>query len=281
MKTRISLTLNKGILDSVDSLVDSTNLRSRSHAIEQLLHKALNMKRVEQALILAGGKGTRLRPLTYEMPKVMIPLKGRPFLEHLIELLKSYDITDVILSVGYLKEQVKEHFGNGSKFGVRIRYLEEDEPLGTAGCLKLARKQGMLKSTFIMMNGDEYKEVDIEDMLSFHKKQGVMATIGLKTTDDPQNYGVAVMQGSRIMRFVEKPKEFVSNLFNAGIYILEPEVIDLVPEGYAMIETDLFPKLCELGKLAGYPFEGKWYDLGTFERYEQAIKALGNNHARD
>ena len=139
----------------------------------------------------------------------------------------------------------------------------------------------MLKSTFIMMNGDEYKEVDIDDMFAFHKTQGVLGTIGLKTTNIPQSYGVAVMQGSKIMHFIEKPKEFVSNLFSAGIYILEPEVIDLVPDGYAMVETDLFPKLAEMNKLAGYPFEGRWYDLGTFERYEKAIKELGNNNAQD
>lgn len=281
MKTRISLTLNKSVLDSVDSLVDSTNMRSRSHAIEHLLHKALNMKKVDQAIILAGGKGTRLRPLTYEIPKVMIPLKGKPFLEHLIEMLKSYDITDIIISVGYLKDQIKEYFGDGKKFGVRIRYLEEATALGTAGCLKLAKERGMIKSTFVMMNGDEYKEVDIDDMISFHKKQCVLATIGLKTTDTPQNYGVAVMQGSRITRFVEKPKEFVSNLFSAGIYVLEPEIINLIPEGFSMVEYDLFPLLASENNLAGYPFKGRWYDLGTFERYEQAIKELGNDNAQD
>lgn len=278
MKNRISLTLNKNILDQVDSLVDSTKLRSRSHAVELLLSKALNMKKVEQALILAGGKGTRLRPLTYEIPKVMIPLKGRPFLEHLIEMLKDYEISDIILSVGYLKDQIKQHFGDGKKFGVRIKYLEEDVPLGTAGCLRLAKEKGFLKSTFVMMNGDEYKEVDLDDMFAFHKKQGVLGTIGLKTTDMPQHYGVAVMQGSKVLRFVEKPKEFVSNLFSAGIYILEPEVIELIPAGYTMVEQDLFPKLAEMHKLAGYLFKGKWYDLGTFERYEQAIRELGNEN---
>jgi len=274
MKERISLTLNKSILDQVDKMIDSTKMRSRSHAIEVLLSKALNTKKIEHALILAGGKGTRLRPLTYEIPKVMIPLQGRPFLQHLIEMLKKHDITDILLSVGYLKEQIKEYFGNGSKFGVNIRYIEEDEPLGTAGCLKLAKP--FLKSSFVMMNGDEFKEVDLHDMFSFHKKCNSLGTLGLKTTDTPEVYGVAVMQGSKILRFVEKPKKFVSNLFSAGIYILEPEVIDLIPEGFAMVETDLFPKLAKQGKLAGYPFEGRWYDLGTFDRYEKAIKELGN-----
>lgn len=274
MKERISLTLSKSILEKVDSLVDSTKLRSRSHAMEYLLSKALNTKKVEQAVILAGGKGTRLRPLTYEIPKVMIPLQGKPFLQHLIEMLKEYEIRDIILSVGYLKDQIKEYFGNGSKFGVKIRYIEEKEPLGTAGPLKLARD--LLKSSFVMMNGDEYKEVDLNDMFSFHKDQGAYGTVGLKTTDTPQYYGVAVMKGSNIVRFVEKPKKFVSNLINAGIYILDPKVIDLIPDGFAMVETDLFPKLAVMGKLAGYPFEGQWYDLGTFERYEKAIKALGN-----
>jgi NDP-sugar pyrophosphorylase family protein len=274
MKTRISLTLNKTVLNKVDALVDSTTLRSRSHAIELLISKALKIKKVEQALILAGGKGTRLRPLTYEIPKVMIPLQGKPFLQHLIEMLKSHGITDIIISIGYLGDQVKEYFGNGSKFGVRIRYVEEKEPLGTAGPLRLAKD--MLKSTFVMMNGDEYKEVDLQDMFAFHEKEGGVGTVGLTTTDKPQHYGVAVMKGSRIVMFVEKPEDPVSNLINAGVYILEPEVIDKVPEGFAMVETDVFPALAAQGKLAGYPFEGRWYDLGTFERYEKAIKELGN-----
>jgi len=272
MKERISLTLNSNVLERVDSLIDKTKLRNRSHAIEFLIAKALNLEKPQQAFILAGGKGTRLRPITYEIPKPMIPLAGRPLLEHHIEMLREAGIRDIIISIGYLGDKIKEHFGNGSKFGVKIRYVEEDEPLGTAGPLKLAKD--LLKSTFVMMNGDEYKELDIIDMYSVHKDNNALATLGLTTTKHPENYGVARLKGSKIVEFVEKPTRFISNLISAGIYVIEPEVIEMVPDGYAMVETDLFPKLVETGRFCGYPFEGVWYDLGTMERYEAAIKRI-------
>ncbi|MBI4450752.1 NDP-sugar synthase, partial [Candidatus Woesearchaeota archaeon] len=154
---------------------------------------------------------------------------------------------------------------------VSITYVEEAEPLGTAGPLRLARH--MLTDTFVMCNADELKEIDLHDMLAFHKSNSAQATIALTTVDNPCAYGVARLKGNQIMEFIEKPKNCKpSNLINAGLYVLEPSVIDLVPEGAASIERDVFPKLAQKGALYGYPFHGQWFDTGTPERYAQAEK---------
>jgi len=266
MKERITVTLNKHLLSDLDNLIDGVSIR----AIEFLLKKALNRKKLKKAYILAGGKGTRLRPITYEIPKPMVPIKGRPILEHTIELLRKYDVRDVIITIGYLGEKIKEYFGDGSKFGVKITYIEEDEALGTAGALRLAKP--LLDETFIMFNGDNLVNIDIESLYEFHKQGKAKATIALTTVDDPTSYGVAVLEGPRIKAFLEKPKNPPSKLINAGVYILEPEIIDLVPKGPSMIETDVFPQILEQGKLFGYPFEGQWLPTDNTERYERAIK---------
>ena len=274
MKERISLTLDKKTLEKVDSKIDKLKVKNRSHAIELLLEKALRSKGISKGFILAGGKGTRLRPITHEIPKPMIPIKGRPILEHNIELLKKYDIRDIIISIGYKGDKIKEYFGNGSKFGVKISYVEEKQALGTAGPLRLAEK--MLDDTFVMLNADNLFEIDLDDMYTFHKSHEGSATIALTTVSDPSSYGVAKMRGDKIMDFIEKPKkeDAPSKLINAGLYILEPEVVELVPKETReiKIETEIFPKLAKRNELFGYPFPGYWNDVGTMERYENAVK---------
>jgi len=131
MKERVTITLESTLISELDDTVDGTRIRNRSHAIEFLLRKSLNHRSPKKALILAGGKGTRLRPITYEIPKPMVPIQGRPLIEHTINLLRKYDVRDITISIGYLGEKVKEYFGDGSKFGVKIRYVIENEPLGT------------------------------------------------------------------------------------------------------------------------------------------------------
>ena len=228
---------------------------------------------IDTAVILCGGKGTRLRPLTYEIPKSLIPVQGKTVLEHVIDLFKKHDIKNIVLCIGHMKEQIKQHMGDGSKFGVRITYVEEDKPLGTAGPLRLMKEQGCLPSgPFIYCNGDELKELDLGAMLELHKENKALATIALTSVDDPRNYGVANLQGSRIMEFIEKPANPPTNRINSGLYVLSPEVADLVPEGFCMIEKDVFPKIAAQGRLFGFQFDGQWFDTGTFERYEKAIK---------
>ena len=215
MKERITITLEQDLLLDVDKHVGRDHVKNRSHAIEVLLKKALGKRCPRKAVILCGGKGTRLRPITQEIPKPLIPIHGKALVEHLIDLFKKYGIKDIVLSVGYKKEKIKEYFGNGQKFGVNISYIEESEdvPLGTAGPLKKARD--IFKETFIVTNGDELKDINLEEMYDIHKSNKAKITIALTTVPDPSNYGVAELSGSRILRFIENPPKPPSNLIHS------------------------------------------------------------------
>ncbi len=272
-KERISLTIDKTLLKDVDSIVDGNFIRSRSHAFEYLLRKALGFKKIRKAFILAGGKGTRLRPITYEIPKPMVPIRGRPLLEHTIDLLKKYEIRDIVLSIGFLGHKIKEHFGNGSKFGVKITYVEEDSPRGTAGALRLA-KELLSDGDFIMINGDNLFNIDLDNMARDHFNNKTIATIALTSVSDPTKYGVARLQGNRILEFIEKPslEEAPSRLINAGVYIFSPKIFDYIPDKeFSMIETEVFPKLIQDKQFSGYVMSGQWLPAGTPEEYEKAI----------
>lgn len=227
---------------------------------------------IKDAIILAGGSGTRLRPLTLETPKALIPLHGKTLTEHVFDILKKNKVENIYLSIGYMKEKIKDYFGDGSKFGVKIKYIEEDEPMGTAAPLILMKK---LKNTFIMLNGDDLFNLDFKKMLEIHRRNKAIATIALTEIEDPSTKGVVVLDKEKIVRFVEKPKkeEAPSNLISSGYYIMEPEVFDLVKgKKFAMVEKEVFPILAEKGKLVGYKDNGLWVSPGDFENYEKAIK---------
>ena len=270
MKERITITLGKNIIEQIDKRIDGRDIKNRSQEIEFLLAESLGINIPGKAVLLVGGRGSRLRPLTDKMPKALLPVQGKTITEHLFELLKKYGIRDSVLCVGYLKEKIKDYFGDGSRIGMNIIYVEENEPLGTAGPLKLAKKY--LDESFIVSNGDESKNINIPRMFRLHKRKDALATIALTTVDDPSHYGVARLDGSRIIEFVEKPPNPPSNLINAGFYILEPEVLEMIPEGFSMLEKDIFPKLAKMGRLRGFPFAGQWFDIGTIERYKLAEK---------
>lgn len=272
VKERISLTLEKDLINSVDTLVDGVKFRSRSHVMEFLLNKGLGKGKLRKAYILAGGKGMKLRPITYEIPSAMVPIKGKPILEHQIEVLRKNDIREIIIAIGHLGEKIKEYFGSGNGMGVDIKYIEEEKPLGTAGGLKLARP--LLNETFLMIYGDNLFNFDLEDFYAFHLENKSTATIALTTVDDPWNYGVISLKGNKIVKFSEKPKKAKAetNLISTGIYLLEPGIIDLVPKGPASIEKDVFMKLADQGNLCGYSFSGQWFDIYTPDKYEKAIK---------
>ena len=272
MKERITITLDEELIKRLDQNIDNHRIKNRSHAIEFFLKNSLGHNTPSKALILCGGKGERLRPITYEIPKPLIPIQGKTLIEHLLDLFKKHGVNDIILAVGYKRENIKNYFGNGEKFGVKISYIEEETPLGTAGPLRKAKE--LLKETFIVANGDELKNIDLEEMFLLHKEQKAMITIALTTVSDPSAYGVADLSGSKILRFVEKPlrEEAPSKLINSGLYIMEPEVIELIQEGFSMLERDIFPKIASRGRLFGYPFSGQWFDTGNMDRYETALK---------
>ena len=272
MKERVSLEIDSSLLEEIDFQVDGDKVKDRSHAVELMLMRNLGKHVPKVAVILAGGEGTRMRPLTFEIPKPLLIVHDRTLIEHLFDLFRKHGIKEIVLSIGYKGEKIRETLGNGKKFGVNINYVEEKEPMGTAGPLKLAGR--FLKDTFVCSNADELKEPDLMDMYLFHKKNGAVGTIALTKIEDPSAYGVARLRENKILEFIEKPKkeDAPSKLINSGIYMLEPEILDYIPEGYAMLEKDVFPRLAKEGKLCGYPFSGQWFNTGTPEHYEEAIK---------
>jgi NDP-sugar pyrophosphorylase family protein len=275
MKRRVTLTIESEILQKLDKRVDGVNIRNRSHIIEMMLDRQLKNEGIKHAVILCGGKGTRLQPITYEIPKTLIPIQGRPLIDHLFDLLKRHDIRNVTLSVGHMKDKVKEQIGDGFSFGMNVHYNEEETALGTAGAIKLLKQKGTLpREPFIVSNGDELKDIDIESMFREHKNSNALATIALTAVETPSDYGVARLNGNQILEFVEKPSpgDAPSNFINAGFYILEPDVVEMIPEGFSMLEKDVFPKLASMGRLHGFAFSGQWFDTGNMERYERALR---------
>lgn len=226
-----------------------------------------------QALILAGGQATRLRPLTSRVPKLVVPLVGRPFIGYMLEWLCSHGVDEVIMSCGFLADGVRAVLGDGSDFGVRLRYVEEPEPLGTGGALKYAEE--LLQERFFMLNGDGLTDIDLTAQLAQHERTGARATLGLIPVEDPSAYGlVRCRPDASVLEFLEKPgpdQVVDTNLVSGGIYILEREVLaGMAPAGTNIsIERDVFPKLVGDG-LYGYEASGYWMDIGTPARYLQA-----------
>ncbi len=245
-----------------------------------------------QAVILVGGEGTRLRPLTSTVPKPLVPLVDRPFIVYMIEWLRAHGIEDVIMSCGFLATSVRNVLGNGSGLGIRLRFVEEPDPRGTAGALKFA--ESMLDERFLLLNGDVLTDLDLTAQLAQHERTGARATLALVPVEDPTAYGlVRLTPEHAVGEFVEKPSSdqleggaggagaatgqvggsrplhTYTNLISAGAYVLEREVLELVPAGRNVsIEREVWPLLIGHG-LYGYPSESYWLDIGTPERYLQ------------
>ncbi len=229
-----------------------------------------------KAVILVGGEGTRLRPLTYNIVKAMVPILNRPFLEHMFHYLKGYGVDDVILALCYLPDSIRDYFGEGDRVGLNLTYVREESPLGTAGAVKNAEKY--LDESFLVFNGDVFTTIDLGAMLQFHRQKKATATIALTPVEDPSLYGVVEMDNNRrILRFIEKPPQETDkmggkakpSLINAGIYILEPEVLSgIPPQRHFMFEHHLFPSLLDNGSpIYGYPSDAYWIDMGTPQKY--------------
>jgi mannose-1-phosphate guanylyltransferase len=221
-----------------------------------------------QALILAGGEGTRLRPLTSTVPKPVVPLVDRPFIAYMLDWLRGHGVDDVIMSCGFLAAGVRNVLGDGSAYGMRLRYVEEPQPLGTGGALKFA--ESLLDERFLMLNGDVLTDLDATAQLALHEQRGARATLALTPVEDPTAYGlVRTRADGEVTAFVEKPSpnQIDTHNISAGIYVLERSVLELLePEQPASIERDVFPRLVGEG-LFGYVGEGYWLDIGTPERY--------------
>lgn len=233
-----------------------------------------------KAVILVGGEGTRLRPLTCNTPKPMLPLVNRPLLEHVVAYLRRYGIDDIVLSMCYKPDVIRGHFGGGAPFGAHLAYEVEQEPLGTAGAVKNAERH-LGSETFFVFNGDIITDLDLGAMLDFHRSRGSKATIALTPVEDPTAYGLVETDADgRVRQFLEKPSwdRVTTNMINAGTYILEPDVLSLIPpNAYYMFERGLFPLLLQRkDQICGYPSDAYWLDIGTPQKYLTAhLDALG------
>ena len=226
-----------------------------------------------KALILIGGEGTRLRPLTLNTLKCMVPIVNRHFFEYQLALLKKYSIREVVLSICYLPDRIQKEIGSGKKYGMKIHYAKETTPLGTAGAIKNAEKY--LDSTTIILNGDILTDIDLGKLTAYHRKKKALATIALHQVEDPSAYGLVITdKQSRIKRFLEKPKpsEITTDWINAGIYVFDKKVLEMIPAGMNVsVERETFPKaIKETAGLFAYKAKSYWLDIGKINKYKQA-----------
>jgi mannose-1-phosphate guanylyltransferase len=224
-----------------------------------------------KAVVLVGGEGTRLRPLTYITVKAMVPVLNKPFIEYIIRHLSHHNISEIILAIGYKPDRITEYFTD-EKLGTKLTYSIEKDPLGTAGAVKNAESH--IDDTIFAMNGDIFTDLNFTEMLRFHKNKGAKVTIALTSVEDPSRFGVVETDSNqRVTRFLEKPKreQAVGNMINAGVYVIEAEVLKCIPKGKrSMFEHDIFPSLVADGEpVFGYTTNVYWMDMGTPEKYLQ------------
>jgi mannose-1-phosphate guanylyltransferase/phosphomannomutase len=226
-----------------------------------------------KAVVMAGGEGTRLRPLTSNQPKPMVPIVGKPCMEHILELLRAHGFEDVIVTVAFLPQAIRSYFGDGTSLGLNIQYSVEESPLGTAGSVRLA--SDALDDTFLVISGDALCDIDLAQIVDFHREKGAAVTIGLKSVENPLEFGIVVTdEDGKVERFLEKPSwgQVFSDTINTGIYVLEPEVLKHVPTDRPYdFSKELFPLLLEMGRpIYGYVCDGYWQDIGNLDQYRQA-----------
>jgi mannose-1-phosphate guanylyltransferase/phosphomannomutase len=226
-----------------------------------------------KAVIMAGGEGTRLRPLTSNQPKPMLPLANRPMMEHVVRLLKEHGFDEIVVTLAFLPQAIRTYFGDGSEFGVRMVYATEETPLGTAGSVRNAMEE--LTERFLVISGDVLTDIDLSELVRFHDEKKALATIGLKAMENPLEFGIVITrEDGSIERFLEKPTwgQVFSDTINTGIYVLEPEIFDAIPEGEVVdFSADVFPQLLAQGEpLYGWVADGYWEDVGNLEAYVHA-----------
>jgi len=233
-----------------------------------------------KAIVMAGGRGSRLRPFTLSRPKPMLPLGNQPVLAHILDLLKRHDLCDVVIATCYLPEQIQDYFGDGSQRGMSLQYSVEETPLGTAGSVKQA--QPLLDDEpFLVISGDIVTDIDLGQIIQFHQKKRALATLALTSVANPGAYGVVITDPvGRVRQYTEKPniekpshRLAIAHLVNTGIYVLEPDLLDrMEPATVYDFSYDIFPHLLhKKNALFGCPVEGYWRDMGTMQSYRQSI----------
>jgi mannose-1-phosphate guanylyltransferase/phosphomannomutase len=227
-----------------------------------------------KAVVMAGGEGTRLRPMTSSMPKPLLPVVNRPIMEHVLRLLKRHGLTETVVTVQFLASMVRNYFGDGEELGMNLTYANEEMPLGTAGSVKNA-EEALKDDAFLVISGDALTDFDLTDLMRFHREKGALVTVCLTRVPDPLEFGITIVdEQGRVERFLEKPTwgQVFSDTVNTGIYVMEPEVFDYVQAGVSVDWSgDVFPQLMKEGKpIYGYIADGYWEDVGTHDSYSKA-----------
>src|SRR5947207_11451514 len=223
---------------------------------------------------MAGGEGTRLRPMTANQPKPLLPVVNKPIMEHVLGLLKRHGFTETVVTLQFFAPLIRNYFGDGEDVGMSLQYANEEIPLGTAGSVKNA-EDALRSGPFLVISGDGLTDIDLSAMVAYHKKQGALVTVGLSRVPNPLEFGIIISgDDGRIQRFLEKPTwgQVFSDTVNTGIYVMEPEVLaDVAVDAEADWSGDVFPKLLARGApVFGYQFDGYWEDVGTLDSYRQA-----------
>lgn len=274
-RQRITFTIREDQLRGLDRMVDRQRIRNRSHALEVALARSLDTP-IRQAVILASGAGTNMRPFTYEIPKPLIPVADQPLLEHGIAGLRHFGIKDIVITVSHLANKIIAHFGDGQRLGVKITYVHESMPTGTGGALRAA-KPYLSDNSFLVLYSDILFDLDVAEFSSAHQKNtGAVGTIAVTSAADPSIYGAVRLRGSRVVEFSEKPSAspHTSHFVFAGCSAFNRTIFEYLPRQKKplSLEQDVFPRLIKAGALFGYPFEGRWFDVSTPEVYERVVK---------
>ena len=223
-----------------------------------------------KAIILAGGRRERLRPLTDKAPKPLLPIKGKPIVQWCVENLKRHGITEIILAIGYKADTITSYFKDGENLGVHLSYVVEKQPLGTGGAGKQAAHG--IKEPFLLIWGDNLMNANITELIKMHQKHKPLITMTLTHREDVEHFGVAKLEGDKIVGFVEKPARVKapSNLINAGAFVIDPKALDILPTGKSSIEKQCFEKLAPEGKVIAYKHTGYWLPTDTLDKYRYA-----------
>jgi len=261
-KTRLTITLSQDLLKNVDATIDEQLIRNRSQAIENLLLQSLG-KKVSTAVILTGGSQKNQRCLK--------KINDRYLLSIIIDHLKEHDINKVIICGGKDNNQIYDIFGDGTHLGVNIQYVQEINPLGTAGAIKKAESH-INGSTFIVLHGDVLTNLNLSDFIEFHKNEQSIATIGVKPRLGEKKYGMASLQGNKIIKFDKSSANFGISIINTGLYVFDTKVLNFIPKNKPTnLEDDIFPLLVENKELSAFVFQGIWYDISEKKDYDEAV----------
>lgn len=268
-KARMTITLSKDVLTRIDSLIDGKDIRNRSHAIEHLVRKSLEPK-ITTAVILAGS------PEQKSIPSLSM-IGDKQLIVIMLEHLKAFNIHEIYILAGAYAEHIKCVVGDGSKYGVTVRYIEEPKPLGTAGSLTYVKKH--IRHDFLVLHGDVLTTIDLTSFIEFHKQEKTLATIAAKPRNQEKKYGQVLLEGNKIIEFRAEHEDRGIGIVNTGVYILKPDVFSLLKTGeHATLETHVFPRLAKQNNLAAFLFQGIWFDISRAEDYELALTRWKRGH---